>query len=86
MDEPPQTTITKGPEKRTTKHRIKIRFESSEPGSSYMCKLDKGAYKTCNSPFKKRVGEGRHKFSVFAIDAAGNADQTPAKVKFRVVD
>jgi hypothetical protein len=83
--DPPETKITKGPAKTTSKRKVKITFESSEPGSSYQCKLDKRAYKACGSPFKKRVGEGRHKFSVYAIDAAGNRDQTPAKRKFKVV-
>ena len=82
---PPETKVTKGPEKSTNKRKVKIKFESSESGSTFMCKLDKRAFKACASPFKKRVGEGRHKFLVYAIDAAGNSDQTPAKLKFRVV-
>jgi hypothetical protein len=84
--DPPATRITKGPDKTTSKPKVKIRFRSSEPGSSFMCKLDKRAYKSCGSPYKKRVDEGRHKFSVYAIDGAGNRDQTPAKLKFKVVD
>jgi hypothetical protein len=83
--EPPETRITKGPDKKTGKRKLKVKFESTEPGSSFQCKLDKRAFKACDSPFKKRVDEGRHKFSVFAIDAAGNRDATPAKLKFKVV-
>ncbi len=82
---PPETNVTKGPDKSTNKRKVKIRFESSESGSTFMCRLDKRAFKACASPFKKRVDEGRHKFLVYAIDAAGNSDQTPAKLKFRVV-
>jgi hypothetical protein len=84
--DPPETEITKGPGKTTSKRKVKIKFTSSEAGSSYMCKLDKRAYKPCGSPYKKRVDEGRHKFSVYAIDGAGNRDQTPDKLKFRIVD
>jgi hypothetical protein len=83
--DPPETRITKGPDKSTNKRKVKIKFESNEPGSTFMCRLDKGAFKACDSPFKKRVGQGRHKFFVYAIDAAGNSDQTPAKLKFKVV-
>jgi hypothetical protein len=83
---PPTTKITKGPDKTTTKRKLKVRFESSEPGSSFRCKLDKGGYRSCGSPFKKRVEEGLHKFTVYAIDGAGNRDQTPAKLKFKIVD
>ena len=41
----------------------------------------------CDSPRKyKRLDEGKFKFKVRAIDAAGNADPTPAKDKFKVTD
>lgn len=81
----PDTEITKKPKKRITKRRVRIAFASSEAGSSFECKLDKGAFKPCDSPFEKGVGIGRHKFQVAATDKAGNADASPAKVKFRRV-
>ena len=34
----------------------------------------------------KNLDEGKHKFKVFATDAAGNTDATAAKDKFKVVD
>ena len=51
-----------------------------------MCKLDKGKFKSCSSPFKKKVDVGKHKFQVFAIDQAGNEDPSPAKAKFKRVE
>lgn len=82
----PQTKITKGPKRKIAEHTVKVKFRSSEYGSSFRCKLDKQHYKRCTSPRKlKRLEEGRHKFRVRATDAAGNPDPTPAKVKFKVV-
>ncbi len=80
----PETTITKHPKKKSTKRRAKFKFESSEAGSSFECKLDRKPYKPCSSPFKKKVKVAKHKFRVRATDAAGNTDGSPAKFKFRV--
>ena len=82
---PPETTITKSPKKKLRKARAKVKFDSSEPGSAFQCRLDESGFKPCDSPFRKRVDRGRHKFAVFATDAAGNADASPAKAKFRRV-
>lgn len=82
----PQTTITKHPKKKSEKTTAKFKFSSSEYGSSFECKLDKGAFKRCTSPRKYRHLEtGKHKFQVRAADQAGNTDATPAKFGFRVV-
>ena len=82
----PETTITKGAPKKTKKHTVKFKFKSSEPGSSFECKLDKKKFKPCKSPKKlKRLKKGKHKFKVRAIDPAGNTDPSPAKDKFKVV-
>jgi hypothetical protein len=83
--EPPQTTITKQPKAKSSKRKAKVKFESNESGSSFMCKLDKKPFKACSSPFKKKVGVGKHKFKVYAVDGAGNKDATPAKAFFRRV-
>ncbi len=55
-----------------------IRFGSSKSRSTYRCKVDKGAYQTCTSPYVVGgMGEGRHQLSVEATDSAGNVDATP---------
>jgi hypothetical protein len=85
--DPPQTTITKAPPKKTEKEKAKLKFTSSEPGSTFECKLDKGRYKRCASPRKlKNLDDGKHKFRVRAVDSAGNADPTPDKAKWKVTD
>ncbi len=82
----PKTTITKAPKPETTKRKAKFRFRSNEPGSEFRCKLDRGGFEECSSPFKARVDLGKHRFSVFAIDAAANEDGSPAKARFRRVE
>lgn len=86
---PPQTRITKRPARtiRTTKSRVRVgfRFSSSEPHSRFRCKLDHARYGACRAPKSYVVKPGSHKFYVVAIDAAGNADPSPASASFKVV-
>jgi hypothetical protein len=83
----PNTTITKGPDKKTEKSKAKFKFTSTEAGSTFECSIDKGEFKSCSSPTTyKRLSPGKHKFQVRAIDAAGNVDKTPATLKWKVLD
>jgi hypothetical protein len=80
-----QTQLVKGPGGELADGKAKFRFLSSEASSIFVCKLDKGKAVRCASP--KRYGglkPGKHKFKVWAIDAAGNKDPSPAKKTFRV--
>ena len=84
---PPQTAIGKGPGKARmlTHGKAKFSFSSSEPGSTFECKLDRKSFAACSAPVVlKHLKRGRHEFSVRAIDAAGNADPSPANAKFKV--
>jgi hypothetical protein len=82
---PPDTAITKGPKKKTHSKKAKVVF-SSEPGATFTCKLDKKSAKPCTSPFKaKRLKPGKHKLTVTAVDAAGNADPSPATYRWKVL-
>jgi hypothetical protein len=84
----PETAILKGPKRKvkTKKRRAKVRFlfASSEPGSSFACKLDKGQFQPCVSPVRRKVKKGRHNFQVFATDPAAIADASPAAHQFKV--
>jgi DNA-binding beta-propeller fold protein YncE len=90
--DPPETTITKGPKPTSSKSKAKFNFRSDESGSDFRCKLKgKGLsgkvkrYAPCTSPRKyKHLDPGRYRFSVFAVDAAGNPDLSPATRKFKV--
>lgn len=80
----PRTKILKR-NVRPGKRRVTLTFGSSEPGS-FTCRLDARPFGTCGSPKTyKNLKPGRHKFEVFAVDAAGNKDPTPAKTRFRIL-
>jgi Ca2+-binding RTX toxin-like protein len=85
----PQTTLTAHPpaslRTQVKWRRVAFRFTSSEPGSSFRCKLDARPSRPCVSPRAYRVKAGRHIFRVFAIDAAGNRDATDAAFRFRLL-
>lgn len=81
---PPETAIGTHPKAKSRKRKAKFTFTSTEAGSTFKCKLDKGQFKACASPFEKKVSLGKHNFEVVAADAAGNADQSPAQFKFKV--
>ena len=82
---PPDTKILDGPVGRTSHHRARFKFGTSEPaGATIMCSLDGAAYKPCESPKGYRVKPGAHTFRVYSIDAAGNVDPTPDQQSWRV--
>jgi hypothetical protein len=85
LDREPPTTKVKGP-KKTASHKPKLKLKSSEPGSTFMCKVDNGGAKECGAKFKPKLGGGKNKIQVVAIDPAGNPDPTPAKKKVTVTD
>jgi hypothetical protein len=83
---PPETTITKRPKKKTEKRKAKFRFAADPAdGAAFECKLDKKQFKPCDSPYKKRVHPGKHKFKVRAT-VEGVSDPTPAKFKWKVLE
>jgi hypothetical protein len=80
----PQTKITKRPRNRVRSAKVVYRFKSSEKGSTFKCKRDKGKFKRCRSPLKlKHLKRGKHRFAVRATDKSGNTDKTPATDTFR---
>ncbi len=83
----PETTITKAPKKKSftsrPRLRITVEFRSSAPGT-FQCSLDGAAFRSCTSPFTKKVAAGRHVLLVRAVSTAGVADPTPAAVRFKV--
>jgi hypothetical protein len=81
----PETTIDKGPKKKTRKRKAKFRFSSDDPGATFACKLDKQDFEPCTSPQKyKKLKRRKHTFQVRAIDAAGNFDASPDALKWKV--
>ncbi len=81
----PQTLLGKHPSKKTSKTTAKFSFSSSETGSSFRCKLDGKAFRSCRSPVQyKNLAQGAHKFQVAAVDSSGAADPSPASFKWTV--
>jgi hypothetical protein len=85
----PLTKLLRRPAKlvRVRPHRVAavvFRFAANER-SRFECKLDAKPYRRCHSPVRAKLRPGLHTFRVYAIDAAGNRDRTPALVKLRVV-
>jgi N-acetylneuraminic acid mutarotase len=76
---PPETTIQGGPSGIVSSADASFTLVSSEPNSTFECRLDGVAFAPCNSP-KSYAGlaDGSHTFEVRATDAFGNSDTTPA--------
>ncbi|MCY4726180.1 PKD domain-containing protein [Nocardioides sp. STR2] len=75
----PETTITDGPQGQGRGPAATFTFTSSEPGSTFECSLDGGAWAACGSPATfTRLGQGEHELRVRATDKAGSTDASPA--------
>jgi len=84
---PPETTITSGPAEGSTTNLSTptFGFASSEPFSTFTCRIDLGSPFSCMSPFVTAVlPDGQHTFSVAATDPSANADASPATRTFTV--
>src|SRR4051794_12881941 len=94
--DPPETTIAVGPLDggKSTDRTPTFNSTSSEPGSTYECRLDNEtkdkvdtvAWAPCGASWK--LGElegGQHTVEVRATDPAGNTDPTPAKRTWTVL-
>jgi parallel beta-helix repeat protein len=83
----PQTTMDSGPSFASATYNgdPSFSFSSSEPNSTFECKLDSGSWVSCTSPKSySGLANGEHTFSVRAIDRAGNADASPEIRRWRV--
>ncbi|WP_167736693.1 PKD domain-containing protein [Nocardioides sp. 1609] len=82
----PQTTIVSGPQGHVRAKELLFRFGSNEPGSTFECRLDAGAWKLCGATTSYTgLKEGRRTLRVRATDSAGSTDASPA-VRQWVVD
>jgi hypothetical protein len=78
---PPNTTITSGPSAGTTiaDSTPSFGFASTEPGSTFQCRVDGAPFAACSSPrTTAALASGAHTLRVRATDASGNTDATPA--------
>ena len=84
---PPDTTITKGPKKKTKKKTATFDFTGTERAGwsrALECSLDGAEFVPCTSPRTVKVKKGKHTFSVRAADELNNIDATPATYSWKV--
>ncbi|HEX6131802.1 MAG TPA: Ig-like domain-containing protein, partial [Actinomycetota bacterium] len=75
----PETTIDSAPPAASGSTDADFTFSADEPGSTFECKLDAGAWSSCTSPQSfTLLNEGSHTFQARATDGAGNTETTPA--------
>jgi|GEM_PF-6114826 len=75
----PNTTLLTGPSGTVASQGAQFTFSSSENPSTFECRLDGAAFAPCASGVAYAgLASGPHAFEVRAIDAADNADATPA--------
>jgi hypothetical protein len=67
----PDLKFATKPAKKTRARLAKFTFTTESPGARFECQLGKGAFKPCKSPYKHKVGPGKHLFSVRVISSAG---------------
>jgi hypothetical protein len=86
---PPHTRITMGPGAKTRRRSAILRFTDTsgdEPGTAFLCKVDRGKWRACGSPLRlRRLKLRSHTVRVKAIDPAGNEEGTGAKRRFKVI-
>jgi hypothetical protein len=82
---PPDTHLHTHTARLTAGRRAVFELHASEARSTFACRLDGHPWAACRSPkVYRRLEAGRHTFRVRAIDAAGNADPTPAVWRWRI--
>lgn len=82
----PETSITSGPASGLYAMPFTFTFVSPETGLTFQCSIDGGAYAPCASPYTSAIlPAGTHTFRVRTVDAAGNADATPAAHQWSVL-
>ena len=77
----PRVSLTGGPTTATTPETAAtFAFTASEPGASFACQVDGGAWQQCTSPRAlDGLAVGAHSFAVRATDTAGNVGPTAAR-------
>jgi hypothetical protein len=86
---PPRVRITMGPGAKTRRHKAVFRFadiSGESIGTSFSCRVNRGKWKPCFSPFKlKHLHFRRYVLKVRATDDVGNTEAKPSKRSFKVI-
>jgi arylsulfatase A-like enzyme len=84
---PADTAITEKPESVSGARRgVRFSFTSTEPDSTFRCKLNRNRWRTCGSTttFYTGINGGNNTILVRSDSPRGNDDDTPASYKWRV--
>ncbi len=83
---PPETSIVTRPPDPSNSPDASFAYASTEPGSSFECRLDDAGFAPCPATGIAYSGlvDGAHSFQVRAIDTSSNVDPTPAGYSFSV--
>jgi hypothetical protein len=82
----PETSLRQAPPRPSPDRTPTFRFGADEAGASFECRLDRGPFRPCRSPFtSRRLALGRHVFQVRSRDDEGEVDPSPARCAFRVL-
>jgi hypothetical protein len=79
---PPEVTITKGPEAKTTKKKATFEFSADE-AATFACQLDTEPAAPCTSPTEIKAKRGKHTFTVTATDPSGKTGQASLSWKVK---
>jgi hypothetical protein len=81
----PDTVIDDGPEGAIASREATFSFSASEAGGGFQCRVDVGAFESCQSPRKvSGLTDGPHAFEVRALTADGHPDPTPARREWSI--
>ena len=75
----PETTLTSAPGEFSNAGTATFEFEANIADARFTCSLDGEPAAPCTSPFSRDLPDGTHSFSVRAINAAGEGDDSPAE-------
>jgi hypothetical protein len=77
------TTLDRTPPAKTRRHHGRFTFSSNVGTATFRCRLDGRALGACSSPLRVRVGPGRHRLTVRALDG-DRVEDPPARYRWRV--
>lgn len=81
----PETTLTSTPDALTNRTDATFAFTSDDPTATFRCQLDSQAAVSCTSPWTVTgLAEGDHTVAIWAVNAAGTPDPTPATFAWRI--
>jgi hypothetical protein len=82
---PPNTALSGGPGSLTNQHAATFGASGAGTGGKYLCSLDNATATTCSATIDyENIPDGHHTLRVWAVDAAGNQDPTPASASWTI--